>query len=117
MRAFATKTFQLEAPDKDGVSYRTILEGLIQRSKNPEARAEYESELACPPFPLSLNHIWTAFCRLNARRGSSFSINPISWGDIDAFVRLTGTVLLPWEVRLIEQLDDIFRTEYSKPKG
>jgi hypothetical protein len=60
---------------------------------------------------LELDHIWTAFCRLNARRRSGFSIEPIGWGDLDAFIRLTGVRLAPWEVQLIAMLDDLFRSK------
>jgi hypothetical protein len=60
---------------------------------------------------LELEHVWTAFCRLNARRRSGFSIEPIGWGDLDAFIRLTGARLAPWEVHLIEMLDDLFRSK------
>ena len=44
------------------------------------------------------------------------SLNPISWPDIDAFVRQSRTVLAPWEIRLIEDLDDLFRVAQAKPK-
>jgi len=60
---------------------------------------------------LELEHVWTAFCRLNARRRSGFSIEPIAWSDLDAFIRLTGIRLVPWEVQLIEMLDDLFRSK------
>jgi hypothetical protein len=117
LRAFAKKTFELESPDKDGVTYREVLEGLLSRTSNPERRAEREAELACPPFPQPLAYIWIAFVRLSARRGSNgFSFNPISWPDIDAFVRHSGMRLAPWEIRLIEELDDLFRAEHAKPK-
>lgn len=108
--------FELSATDKDGVSWREALEGLIYRTRDPARRAEREAELACPPFPEALRHVWTAFCRLSARRGAGFSINPISWPDIDAYTRLSRMPLAPWEVRLIEELDDMFRLEHSKPK-
>lgn len=34
--------------------------------------------------------------------------NPIGWQDIDAFTRCSGFRLAPWEVELIEALDDIY---------
>ena len=62
-------------------------------------------------------HLWRIFHRLNARRGSNgFGINPISWGEIDAFVRTSGITLAPWEVEIVEMLDDLFRIEQSKKK-
>ncbi|SHJ69966.1 hypothetical protein SAMN05444159_1262 [Bradyrhizobium lablabi] len=94
-----------------------MLEGLITRTRRPERLAEYEADLECPPFPLALQHVWHAFCRLSARRGSNgFSINPISWPDIDAYVRNSKMALAPWEIRIIEELDDLFRQEHSKPR-
>jgi hypothetical protein len=90
---------------------------MLSRAKKPEKRAEYEAELACPPFPMALLHVWNAFHRLTSRRGSNgFGINPISWPDIDAYVRHSKMPLAPWEVRLIEQLDDLFRAEQAKSK-
>src|SRR5262249_53079993 len=97
---------------EDGVPYRQVLEGLLERQTlKPERRAEIEAELETPPFPLELEHVWTAFCRLSARRRSGFSIEPIGWADLDAFIRLTGVRLAPWEVQLIEMLDDLFRSK------
>lgn len=94
-----------------------MLEGLLTRTRDPVKRAEREAELACPPFPEALRHVWSAFCRLSARRGANgFSINPISWPDIDAYVRHSKMPLAPWEIRLIEELDDLFRQEHSKPR-
>lgn len=63
---------------------------------------------------MALAHVWGAFGRLSARRGSGFGISPIGFADIEAFTRLTGARLSPWEVRLIEQLDDLFRAEHGK---
>jgi hypothetical protein len=82
---------------------------LLERTHKPEKRAALEAELETPPFPFELEHVWPAFCRLNARRQSGFSIEPIAWSDLDAFIRLTGVRLAPWEIQLIEMLDDLFR--------
>jgi hypothetical protein len=34
---------------------------------------------------------------------------PIEWGDLVAFISLTGTRLAPWEIEIIESLDDLYR--------
>jgi hypothetical protein len=99
---------------EDGVPHRQILEGLLERTQKPERRAELEAELETPPLPLELEYIWNAFCRLSARRRSGFGIEPIAWSDLDAFMSLTGTRLAPWEIRLIEDLDDQFRLSQQK---
>lgn len=97
------------------MTVRELYQGLARRTRNPRRRAEYEARLACPPFPSALGYVWTAFSRLSARRGSNgFSINPIGWPDIEAFLRLSGQRLAPWEIRLIEQLDDLYRAETNK---
>lgn len=89
----------------------------MQRARSPDKKAKYQAELDCPDFPMPLLHVWSAFHRLSARRGcNGFGINPISWPDIDAFVRHSRIRLAPWEVRLIEQLDDLFRVEQAKPR-
>jgi len=36
------------------------------------------------------------------------SQDPISWQDIDAFVRQTGFRMAPWEIETIEAIDDAF---------
>lgn len=90
---------------------------MLGRAREPKKIAEYEAELACPPFPMAMLHVWTAFNRLSNRRGSNgFGINPISWADIDAFVRHSQMPLAPWEIRIIEELDNLFRVEQAKPK-
>jgi hypothetical protein len=110
LRAYAKKTFELSVLDADGASYREILEGLIARTSNADRRAEYQAELDCPPLPEPLLYLWNAFCRLSARRGSNgFCANPISWPELDAFLRHAGVTLAPWEIRILEDLDDLFR--------
>lgn len=97
------------------MSYREQLEGLASRTKNPDKRAGYESELACPPIPPELMYLWKLYRRLANRRGSNgFSQNPISWPEIDAFVRNAKVLLAPWEIEVIEEIDDIDRSEQAK---
>lgn len=115
MRAFAERHFALSIIDKDGVSRREMLESVLARCRAPDRIAFYESELFCPPPPAALNYVWRAFLRLHGRRGSNgFGPNPISWPDIDAFVRQSGMRLAPWEIEIIEELDDLFRSEQAK---
>jgi hypothetical protein len=35
---------------------------------------------------------------------------PITWADITAFLALTKKTLTPWEVEVIEELDDLYRS-------
>lgn len=87
----------------------------MERTRRPEKIAEYEADLACPPLPPELLHVWRAFGRLSSRRGSNgFGINPIGWSEFDAFLRLTKTRLTPWEVAQVEMLDDLLRAEIAR---
>ncbi|MET4170961.1 hypothetical protein ABIB99_002043 [Bradyrhizobium sp. LA6.1] len=108
--------FELGRPEEEGATWRQVLEGLAARARDPRRKAEYEAELACPPCPPALGHVWNAFARLAARRSAGFSGNPISFLEIDAFQRVTGFRLLPLEVRLIEELDDLQR-QINSEKG
>lgn len=80
----------------------------MERTRRPEKRQEYEQKLACPPLPLALAYLWVTYRRLRRRKGSSFGPGPIEWPDIDAFLRLSGVSLAPWEIEVIEELDDLF---------
>lgn len=116
MRAYAKKAFELAAVDADGNSYREVLQGLRDRTADSKQIAKYEAELACPEMPAELVYLWNAFLRLSARRTVGFSANPISWSEIDAFARYTGTRLTPWEVKILEDLDDLYRAAQA-PQG
>lgn len=45
------------------------------------------------------------------------SPKPIEWPDIEAFVQRTGMRLAPWEIELIERLDDIYLKPEPKPSA
>lgn len=91
------------------MTYREILEGLIDRTKRPARRAQYERELEMPPFPDALKYLWNMYHRIRNRKGGNgFSANPIEFADIEAFLRLTHNTLEPWELQTIEQIDNAF---------
>lgn len=59
---------------------------------------------------MALGYLWQAYHRLAARRtAGAMSVNPITFAEIEAFTRITGLRLAPWEVELIEKLDDLQR--------
>lgn len=102
----------MAAPDGTKTK-RERLQGALERALrkgNQQHRvAELEAELAAPPFPKALNYVWRAYLRMRRRAPSGFAgPNPISWRDIDAFCRRSGLGLAPWEIELIEAIDDIY---------
>ena len=91
-----------------------MLEGLLSRAKTDARREELEAELACPPLPEALAYIWRAFLRLHNRRPSAMGVSPISWPDLHAFTATTGFRLAPWEIEMIEQIDDLWLAERAR---
>jgi hypothetical protein len=62
-----------------------------------------------PPFPKPLHYLWTIYRRIRRRNAGGFGgAEPVGWPAIAAFVGLTGIRLAPWEVELLEALDDIY---------
>jgi hypothetical protein len=46
------------------------------------------------------------FLELSAtRQTSGFSVSPISYGEVEAWASLTGTITEPWEVTAIRAID------------
>lgn len=60
-------------------------------------------------MPRELFYLWRTYNRLRRRQGSSgFGPLPIGWPEIDAFIRHSKFNLAPWEVEVIEDLDDLY---------
>ena len=59
---------------------------------------------------MPLMYLWTAYNRIRGRKsGNGFGgASPIEWPDIDSFNRLSGMALAPWEVVMLERLDNAF---------
>jgi len=77
-----------------------------------------EAELALPPFPIELAYLWSAFMRL--RRRSAGGLNgpePVTLQAIETLSRLSCLRFAPWEIKLIEALDDLYLVSVSKPSG
>lgn len=65
-------------------------------------------------MPVELSYLWLAFQRLRRRKGSNgYSPLPIEWPDIDAFLRHNNKRLAPWELEIVEMLDDLFLAEHA----
>lgn len=56
--------------------------------------------------PHELTYLMEYFLELNETRGSNgFGPNPITYGEVEAWSRLTGIGLQTWEVAVLRQLD------------
>lgn len=68
-------------------------------------------------MPIALTYLWQVYHRLRRRKGSTgFGAAPIEWPDIDAFVRNAKVRLAPWEIEMIEDLDDLFLASVANPE-
>jgi len=56
------------------------------------------------------------FRDLSARRTAGMALNPITWEAMDAYFRLTGVVPLPWELRVLNAIENAFMESRNKPK-
>lgn len=61
-----------------------------------------------PELPRGAVGAWNAYARLTATRGGGFGPGAITYAEIEAFVRLTGHTLDPWEVEAVRALDDAY---------
>lgn len=69
-------------------------------------------------LPSAVAHVWAWFCELSAARTSNgYGADPITFGDIDAWARLTRLSPTPWEVALIRRIDSAILPRMNKPAG
>lgn len=88
-----------------------MVTGLLKRARKPEKIAEYEKQLFVPPFPKEMSYLWQLYWRLRRRVPSGMSgREPVTHEAIVAFLAITKKTLTPWEVEVIEELDDLYRS-------
>jgi len=67
--------------------------------------------------PACMRYLWGYFLEMNCRRTSTgFGINPISHEALDAWQRLRGIKLLPFEIRALDALESAFLLSRNKAK-
>ena len=79
--------------------------GVSRRDHLKQVQAWSELE---PPveFPELLSHVWVSFIELhNARASGGMGPSSITYEAIESWMRVTGSILLPWEVEAIKRLD------------
>lgn len=68
-----------------------------------------QAALSLPEFPAGVEYLWRCYLRLRQRSAVGFNgADPITWREIDAFIRRAGIRLAPWEVEIIEAVDNAF---------
>lgn len=89
-------------------SERTLSQHLQMIAATSDAAAD---QLAGPPCPVAAQHIWSWWIELHSRRtGSGFGINPIPFGEMEAWARVMRHDVDAIEWRLLHRIE----TEYLK---
>lgn len=73
-----------------------------------------DEELIVPPFPEPIRPLWNKFLSLHEGRTYGINgVNPISYVDMDAWMRVTGNSLDSWEVDAIMKIDKAWIKAYT----
>ena len=109
---FAEHELTLGEKQGDGVSLRHHLEAL---QRNTGVTPE---QLISVPFPETLEFIWRDFLELNdARTSNGYTVNPISFTELDAWNRLMNKQVTAQEISIMKQLDAVFMNHYQKQQA
>lgn len=99
---YAKQEFLLSVRNSTGSSLRDELI-LVEKQtgvKPPQLRDMIE-------LPESCEHVWVWFMRLHNTRPAGMGVSSISYSEMMGFFYLEGIKPLPWEIRLLNQLDNI----------
>jgi hypothetical protein len=108
--AHATRAFALQSRQSDGATLRDHLEARA-------ARGVRSADLDVPPIPAGFGYLLDWFNELHRRRGvGPNGPSPLSWSDVDAWARRTDRDPCPWELAVIERLDDAYFGSLAGPE-
>jgi hypothetical protein len=66
-------------------------------------------------LPAGCEELWRVFNELHACRGNyGFGPVRITYADIDAFQRVSGMRLHPWEIKAIRRADAAYLTQWAE---
>jgi hypothetical protein len=111
--AHAEHTFALSKKEPDGATRRQHLEQVAA------ATGITPPDLVGPDLPLELAYLLQWWAELSAARGQGFSGPlPLSFTEIDAWSRLTGSALTAFEVSVLRDLDRAFlqSVDHDQPR-
>ena len=80
-----------------------------QTGKTPEELGLELPEETGPGVPENGEYLWAWFQELSSGRGNNgFGVLPLTWADMDAWARMTGTRPEPWETAILRSMDEAF---------
>lgn len=111
---FARHQFELSQPQEDGSPLLAHLQAAWRASgKVPAMLAD------APLMPEGCESLWRSFLELHDSRGSTgWGAARITFADIDAWQRVRGTALTPFEADTIRRADNLWLADFApKPKA
>lgn len=75
-----------------------------------------DSRLLGPPVPPVVRELWHTYMQLAASRRTGMGMSPLTLADIDAWQRLHGVRLTPWELDTVIDLDAASMAALAKQK-
>jgi hypothetical protein len=110
--AFAGNEFELETPQKDGATLRSVLNAVWRQNGRKPQQLEELTSVQCPDV---LRPMWNIFLRIAKKRKSNgFGPEYLSDEQIETWFRLRGRKLHPWQLELLDKLDEVFMKHYAK---
>jgi hypothetical protein len=74
--------------------------------------------LDAPRLPEGCEQLWPIFSELHSCRGNyGFGPCRITYADIDAFQRVSGVTLRPWELEAVRKADAAYLEKQRTPDG
>ena len=100
------------SPGADGTTRRDHIEqACLQAGKTPEEMGivVYEEDSDAREIPEGGEYLWAWFQELSSGRGNNgFGPIAIPWSDIDAWARIAGIPLAPFEALALRSMDVAF---------
>ncbi len=69
-----------------------------------------------PPVPPAVRDLWHTYMQLAASRRTGMGMSPLALTDIEAWQRLNGVRLTPWELDTLIDLDAAAMAALAKQK-
>lgn len=112
--AFARRQFELSAPQGDGQPLIAHLQSVQKQTGRV-----HEMIAEAPPLPAGCSQLWDDFLELHNSRGAGLGgAMRITFADMDAWQRVRGAHLQPWEVDCLLKADSMWLSEFApKPKA
>lgn len=95
-------------PDEKGATRHQTL------SRFAQSTGKRHPDLDPPEVPAAATYLWRWFMELNA--GRQHGDTPLTWGDFDAWARLTARRLTAWEVDALRRMDTAWLTAAAEER-